>query len=485
MTSSLKQKTSFALFWSFIDKGGQQFLQLAFGIVLARILLTDDFGTFALLAIFTAIANILQESGFSSALIRKENPDKADFASVFYFNTAISFIIYFILFLSAPLIGKFYDNPILSPLARITFLSFVFNAFGIIQNVILVRRMDFKTNTKVTLTSSLIAGTLAIILALQGYGVWALAAQLVSQSLIRSCLLWILVKWRPQAVFSFAHIKRMASYSSKLLATSVINQFCANIYANVIGKVFSDHLVGVYNQANKFSTIPQSVISDGIKAATFPALSKIKEDSLYVKKAFRKIVRITAFISFPIAIAIIVTAKPIIMILITEKWADAIPLLQIFAIGGAFYPLYSLVATLLQAIGKSGLILKLETFRNLIAMSLLFFTAQIGVTEIVIGFSSVNIVIFFVGILVAGRHIGYKIIEIAKDVLPFGLIACICIMPFGFIETLGISNLWLRLLIPSISGAILYLIVLKLAGSVILADSILFLKGMVNKNQSR
>ena len=485
MTSSLKKKTSFALFWSFIDKGGQQFLQLAFGIVLARILLTDDFGTFALLAIFTAMANILQESGFASALIRKTNPDKADFASVFYFNTCISIIIYIGFFFATPLLSNFYDKPVLSALARVTFLSFVFNSFGIIQNVILVRKMDFKTNTKATLISSLLAGLVSIALALQGYGVWALVAQLVVQSFVRSVLLWIFVRWRPETGFSFVHIKAMTSYSSKLLVTSLMNQFCVNIYSNVIGKCFSSHLVGVYNQANKFSTIPQSVISDGIKTATFPALAKIKDDDQYLKKAYRKIIRITAFISFPIALAIIITAKPIILILITEKWEQAIPLLQIFAIGGAFYPLYSLVATLLQTIGKSGLILKLETFRNLMAMSILFFTTQLGVTEIVMGFSFVNIAIFFVGMLVAGRHINYKLIEIAKDIAPFVLIACFCFIPFGFIEYLGVSNLWLLLLLPSLIGAMLYLSILKLAGSVIIDDAIQFLKDMLKKNQEK
>ena len=481
MTNSLKQKTGFALFWSFIDKGGQQLLQLAFGIVLARILLKSDFGTFALLAIFTAIANILQESGFSSALVRKENPDKADFASVFYFNTGISLLMYCVLFIFAPLIGDFYNNPLLAPLARITFLSFIFNAFGIVQNVILMRRMDFKTNTKSTLISSLTAGGVAIALALHGYGVWALATQLVLQSLIRSLLLWLFVRWSPQAPFSFRSIRNMASYSSKLLATSVMNQFCANLYANVIGKVFSDSQTGIYSQANKFSIIPQSVISDGIKAATFPALAKIKEDLLYVKKAYRKSVRITAFISFPAALLTIITAKPVILLLITEEWAEVIPLLRIFAVGGAFFPLYNLISTLLQAIGKSGLILRLETFRNILAVTILCFTAQMGVTEIVVGFSLVNIIIFFVGTLVAGRHISYKVVEMIKDITPYLLISFACFAPFGLIESIGISNLWLLFFVPVVTGTAIYLAILKLAGSVILDDSIRFFKDMANK----
>lgn len=483
MTESLKQRTGFAIFWSFIDKGGQQILQLAFGIVLARILLTSDFGTFALLAIFTAIANILQESGFSSALIRKKEPSKADLASVFYFNIGISFLVYLILFLSAPAIGWFYEKPILAPLARITFLSFIFNAFAIIQNVVLIRRMDFKTNTKITLISSIIAGSIAVLLAWQGYGVWALATQLTLQTFLRSLLLWLFVKWIPQSGFSFDRIKEMFPYSSRLLATSVMNQFCSNLYANIIGKYFSTHQAGVYSQANKFSIIPQSVISDGVRTAAFPALSKIKEDSEYMKKAYRKVVRITAFISFPVAFLVVVIAKPLILILITEKWADAISLLQILAIGGAFFPLLSLTTTLLQTIGRSGLILKLEMFRNILALATLIFTAQMGVTEIVIGISNVSFIAFIVSTLIAGKNIAYKISEAIRDIVPYILIAFVSYVPFAVMPILGIDNLWVLLITPCIFGSLIYLAILKLAGSVILSESISFLRGFINKQK--
>lgn len=482
MTNSLKKRTAKAIFWSFIDKGGQQLIQLVFGVILARVLLPSDMGLFAILVIFTAVANILQESGFSSALIRKKSPSEEDFASVFYFNVCISIFIYIIFYFAAPYIAEFYNKPILEPLARVVFLSFLFNSFGIIQNVRLIRQMDFKTNTRVTLIASSIAGIVAISFALKGYGVWSLAVQPVLQSLLRSLLLWFFVGWKPKAGLSLTHLKKMSSYSLKLLGTSLMNQVCANIYSNIIGKFFNDHQTGVYSYANKYSILPQSVISDGIKTAAFPALTKIENDTEYTKKAFRKIVRITAFISFPVAILIIVVAKPLILLLITEKWADSIPLLQILAIGGAFYPLYSLVSTLLQVLGKTGMILKLETFRNTLAISLIFVTINYGVLGLVTGMSFVSIIAFVVGMFYSGKYIKYNLLEIAKDTIPYGLIALLSILPFASLHYFSISNLYILLLVPTILGTLVYLAILKIARAVILDESIAFLKQLTSKN---
>lgn len=483
MSNSLKKRTAQAIFWSFIDKGAQQLIQLVFGVVLAHILLPSDMGVFALLAIFTVVANILQESGFSSALIRKKNPSEEDYASVFYFNISISILVYTILYFTTPYIANFYDKPILEPLAKVAFLAFLFNSFGLIQNVQLIRRMDFKTNTRITLIASSIAGIVAITMALQGYGVWSLALQLVVQCLLRSFLLWIYVKWRPKAGFSLFHIKNMASYSAKLLATSLMNQICGNIYSNIIGKLFNDHQTGVYSYANKYSVLPQTVISDGIRTAAFPALTQIEDDLGYTKKAFRKVVRITAFVSFPVALLIIVVAKPLIILLITDKWADSIPLLQILAIGGAFYPLYSLVGTLLQTLGKTGAILRLEMFRNILTLSLIFVTINFGVIGLVSGASLVSIIAFTVGIIYAGTMIKYNFIEIAKDTIPYLLISSISIIPFTFLQHFGISNLYALLFIPTITGLILYLVILKVAGAVILDESIAFLRQLINNTR--
>lgn len=255
-----------------------------------------------------------------------------------------------------------------------------------------------------------------------------------------------------------------------------MNQVVGNLYTNIIGKIFNDHQAGIYSYANKVSVIPQSVISDGIKSAAFPALTKTMGDIDYTKKAFRKIVRIVAFISFPIAVLTIVVAQPAILILFTNKWEESIVLLQILTVGIAFYPLYSLTATLLQTIGKTSLIFKLETFRNILALCLILFTIKYGVTGLVAGISIAHIMVFTVGMIATGKHIKYSFAEVLKDISPYLVVAIISIVPFYFIRLFEVNNLYALLLIPTIAGLSIYLGVLKIAGSVILDDSIGFLR---------
>ncbi len=238
MTDSLKKKTGIALFWSFIDKGGQQVIQFVFVYILARLVAKEEFGLVGILAIFTVIANILQESGFSAALIRKKNVSEEEYSSVFYFNISIGLFVYILLFFSAPLISWYFDKPALTDLSRFIFLSFLFNAFGIIQNVHLVKSMNFKSNTRITLIAGCISGVVAITMAYNGWGVWSLAAQQVMQSFLRSLFLWLMVKWRPSKGAAFIHIKEMSSFSIKLLFTSLMGQICGNIIPFIIGKKF-------------------------------------------------------------------------------------------------------------------------------------------------------------------------------------------------------------------------------------------------------
>ncbi len=482
MAESLKKTTGKALFWSFIDRGGQQFIQLVFGCILARLLAKDEFGLVAVLAVFTAIANILQESGFSAALIRKKNAVAADFSSVFYFNVVISLFIYLILFFSAPLIASFYDKPILTDLSRLIFLAFVFNAFGIIQNVNLIRHMDFKTNTRITLISFLASGIVAISMAFAGYGVWSLGVQLVLQSLLRTLLMWFFVRWRPTAGFSSLHLKSMASYSVKLLMSSVINQICGNLYAIIIGKHFSMGQAGVYSQANKLSVIPQSVISDGIRNVAYPVLTKI-DDEERLKNAFRKIVRMTAFISFPTAMLLITLAEPIIVILLSNKWIDAVPLLQILAIGGAFYPLLNLPNSLLQKLGRTGLLFKIELSRNVLSLLLLIVSVRYGIEAMVGSISLTLVISFFVSMGFAGRWVSYSLQEVLSDIAPYFAVAIVAFLPGLFIAGY-IDNIYVSGTIALLIGCLIYLFVVKVLGSVIIKDTIDFIKDTLN-NKSK
>ncbi len=474
MAKTLKDQTVSALFWNFMDKGGQQIFQFVFIFVLARLLSPDQFGLIAILSIFTTIANILQESGFTSALIRKSNVDETDYASIFYFNVSISVIIYFLFFLFAPVIAHFYDKPELQSLSRFLFLAFLFNALGVVQNVHLIREMNFRVNTQVSLIAVVMSGIVAIAMAYKGYGVWSLAVQQVLQAFLRSLFLWFFVRWYPKVSFSFERMRSMFSYSGKLLLNSIFNQIIANTYPLVIGKQFSFSEVGFYSQARKLNDIPQSVIASSLQGVAFPLLNNF--DDLHRKKrAFRKIVRVVSFICFPIAVFTIVAAEPIVLIVLQEKFRGVIPLLRILVVGGAVLPLFYLLSSLLQSLGKSGLLLTIEFMRNVFSILVILVTVGYGVNAVVMGASFMLVVSFIVGYYIAGKCIGYRIFEVFKDIYPYVAIALIAYVPVYFISYL-VNSMLLLVIFQSLIGTVIYLAILKILGSKVMDDFVRIVK---------
>jgi len=469
MAKSLKEQTTSSLFWSFMDKGGQQLLQFVFLFILARLLDPKETGIIAVLAIFVAIANILQESGFSSALIRKKNADESDYSSIFYFNIAISLIIYFILFIAAPWIAVFYKQPVLTGLSRLLFLAFVFNAFGIIQNVQLVKKMDFKTNAKISLFSSLVSGITATLMAYLGYGVWSLAIQQVLQALLRSSLLWIFVKWLPKARFNIERLQSMYNYSFKLLLNALFNQIAGNITSIILGKKFEMSDAGNYSYANKFGNIPQSVIATSLSSVAFPLLSNLGDDIERKRRIFRKIVRIVSFVCFPLAAFTFVAADSIVLVLLREKWIGVIPMLRILAVGSSVLPLLYLLTSLLQSLGKSGLLLTMEFTRNLITIVVIIIASRYGINHMIWGMSIMAVITFLSEYYVAGKKIDYKMMHILKDVCPYVFLAIISFGPLYFLSYY-INNNLIMLILQAVIGAAIYFILLKLSGSKVMED---------------
>lgn len=482
MADNLKRKTSLAFFWSFVDKGGQQVIQLVIFFVLSRLIAKDEIGLVGVLALFIAVANLLQDSGFSSALVRKKEVSPQEYTSVFYFNISISIIIYIVFFLAAPVISWYYEKPVLTNLSRFIFLAFVFNAFATIQNINLVRKLDFKSNTRITLIAGCVSGLVAIVMAYYGFGVWSLATQQVLQAFLRSSLLWIFVRWRPEGAYRHLHIREMSSFSLKLLLTALLNQVCSNIFPLIIGKRFSFDQVAAYGQGNKLTSIPQSIISDGIRGVAYPLLTNVGEEGTRGKKVFRKVMRITAFISFPVGMLLIVVAKSIVAIYLPPQWSDVTPILQILAVGGAIYPLYGLVTSLLQYKGKSGTMLRIEVFRNILLLLSILISIRYGVLGLVTGISLVNIIAFCVGIYISGKTILYHLKEVLLDIVPYMVVAAVSFLPLLFLGRLGIDNMYLLLAIPLVVGSSLYLLIVKLLGSVVLQETIDFVKYFFKKS---
>lgn len=333
----------------------------------------------------------------------------------------------------------------------------------------LVRQMAFRKNTRISLASTLISGGVAVIMAYYGYGVWSLAAQQVLQTLLRSVFLWISIRWTPSASFCFDGLKSMTGYSSKLLLNSLFNQVAVNISSIVIGNKFSMSDLGNYNQATKLGNLPQGMIASSLQSVAFPLLSKLGDDIDAKRKVFRKIVRVVCFLCFPIAVFTIISAESIVLVAFKEKWIGVVPILRLLVIGSSVLPLFYLLSSLLQSVGKSGMLLSVELFRNILTLLVIIYTVRFGVNGVVLGTSCIAILSFLVAYYIAGRCIKYSMWEVMKDILPYGFIAIITFCPTYFLGSV-ISNNLVLLLTQLIVGGCAYLIILKLLGSKVLDE---------------
>uniref|UniRef100_UPI00345E0FBB lipopolysaccharide biosynthesis protein n=1 Tax=Syntrophus sp. (in: bacteria) TaxID=48412 RepID=UPI00345E0FBB len=302
MTVSLKHKTIGALFWSFFDRVGQNGMQFVIGIILARLLAPAEFGLIAMLTIFMAIAQSFIDSGFGSALIQKQDASHIDECSIFYFNILVGIVAAGMLCIAAPWVAEFYNAPILVPLTRILSLNLVINAFGLIQTSLLTKHIDFKLQLKVSLLATFFSGVIGIFMAYKGFGVWSLVAQSLSQNLFRTCLLWLVMSWRPSWTFSFKSLRNLFAFGSKLLFSGLLEIIFQNIYLVVIGKLFSPADLGFYSRAKMFSQLPVQNLSSSIGRVTYPVFSTIQHEKQRLREGVRKALSMITLLTFPLMI---------------------------------------------------------------------------------------------------------------------------------------------------------------------------------------
>lgn len=481
MAKTLKEKTVSGLSWSAVDKLFQQLFVFVSGVLLARMLDKDNYGLIGVLAIFTGMANLLQESGFTTALIRKKDVTQADYITVFYTNIFIGIFLYVILFFLAPVIGSYYDQPVLSPLARFLFLSFLFNSFAIIQNAKLLKEINYRLITKINFFSVLVSYSLAVSLAYFDYGVWALASQIVVVSLIRSSCLWIFGKWKPSGSFSFTAFKEFFFFGSKLVVGGMLNSFSTNIPQNIIAKQYSLGVTGLYNQATKLYNTVADFLAGTIHSVPFTVLSNIEDDTK-LKNAVRKFIRAKAFIVFPLFIGMILVAKPFIISLLGVDWSGSVPILQLLCIGGLFSSLDSSNGDLLRVKGKSGKILFLEIFRNILILIVIVvcLTFKLDYLYLVGGLSITYFIKYVISSYLVNKTINYKMLELAKDLFPYfaaTLLAAIC----GYMLSYVIDNLLLLLICQVVSVSLICVAILYFCGSVIVKEAFIILKTTILK----
>ena len=335
---SLKQKTISGLKWSFLDNTVNYGIQFIFGLILARLLDPKEWGLIGMLTFFIAISQSFIDSGFSQALIRKSNCTNSDYSTVFFFNLAVGVLFYFILFFSAGPISRFYKEPQLFLLLRVLGLVLLINAATIIQRTILTKNINFKLQTKISIIASLSSGAISIILAYKGFGVWSLAIKTIAQNLITSVLLWIWNRWMPIIIFSKASFREMYGFGYKLLLSGLISTIFRNVYYLIIGKFFSATELGYYSRSDQFTNIPSSNITSVIQRVSYPVLSSLQNDALKLKKGYQKLIKSTMFITFVLMIGMAAVAKPMIIVLIGNKWLPALPYLQLLCFTSMLYP---------------------------------------------------------------------------------------------------------------------------------------------------
>lgn len=451
MAESLKSKTVHGVIWSSVERFSTQGVSFVFGLIMARLLSPHDYGVIAMLAIFMAISQSFIDSGFSNALIRKPDRTETDNSTVFYFNIVVGLIAYLILFVLSPYIADFYKTPILSPITKVIAISLFLNSLCVVQQAILTIKIDFKTQAKISLSAAIFSGFIGIALAYRGFGVWALAVQSVSASAVRMILLWALSKWRPKKPFSKKSFKELFSYGSKLLASGLLDTTYNNMYTIIIGKLFSAANLGLYSRAQQFAMFPSSNITGILQRVTFPILSTIQNEDQRLRENYRKLLKMSAFIVFPLMAGLAAVADPLIRLLLTDKWAGAIIFLQIICFAEMWYPIHAINLNLLQVKGRSDLFLKLEIVKKVLGVTILCITIPMGLLVMCFGQVFSSLIALFINTYYTGKLINIGYVRQMKDLLPI-LINSLVMSIIAYLITLLFSNNFLRVLLAITGG---------------------------------
>jgi len=431
MEKTLKEKTTSALIWSFIDKFGQQIIYLATGIVLARRLSPDEYGLVAALALFTAISTTLVGSGYSRALMNKPIVTTEELNTVYYYNIGVGIFLYIILFFCAPLISMYYTKPILTPLSRVLFLTIIFTAFTNTQDFVLTKKMDLNSITKANLFSLLPASLLAMIAAIMGLGVWALVIQALLMSFFKMLTFWYYGKWSSSKIFKYSILKDLFPFSIGVLLMNLVNTIFNNIYSLLIGRFYSIHQLGIYTQGSKYQDIPTGLIYNTFRSVSTPLLSSINEDNERLKRVLSKLIKTISLICFPVLFGMILIAKPLIIALITEKWLDSVPILQILCISGIFTTLNNVLQESILAKGKSQQLLIAEILKKGILVVIILLTLKYGIIGLAWGWAGSSFFTLLVSLFLSNRIVGYSILDLFKDCLPYFLISSVlCTVAF-------------------------------------------------------
>jgi O-antigen/teichoic acid export membrane protein len=456
MSPNLKNKAIRGVKWTIIEAIGLRGVQFVVGIILARLLQPEQFGLIGMLLIFMALAQVFLDSGFGAALIQKQDITQKDISSIFYFNILVGFIAAICLCGIAPWVAKFYNQPILTPLLRLMSVVLVINSFGLVQNVLLRKALDFKTETKVSLVASMLSGIVGVTMAYSGFGVWSLIGQQLSAAVFRTSLLWFFTSWRPIWVFSLQSLKSMFGFGSKVLFASLLNTFFDNIYYLVIGKLFSPTALGYYTRADNLQQLPSNTLAAMVSRVTFPVFSTIPDDSDRIKRGMTKALTMLALVNFPLMIGLAVVARPLVIVLLTDTWQPCVPYLQLLCIVGLIFPLHLINLNILQAMGRSDMFLRLEVIKKTMVALAIMITWHFGIMAMITGQVAVSFVGYYLTMYYNKKLLQYSIWGQIKDLFPYLINALLMGLVIYMMNYIQFQNILVSLLIETFVGFVVY-----------------------------
>ena len=460
--------------WRFAERCGAQLVTFIVSIILARLLTPDDYGTIALVTVFTTIMQVFVDSGLGTALIQKKDADDLDFSSVFYFNFAVCIVLYLMMFFSAPLIASFYSLPELTPVVRVISLTIVISGVKGVQQSYVSRNMLFKRFFYATLGGTIFSAFLGIAMAYLGLGVWAIVAQQLSNTAIDTLILWITVKWRPKWIFSWERLKGLLGFGWKMLCSALLDTIYNNIRSLLIGKVYSSADLAYYNEGKKFPNLIVTNINSSINSVLLPAMSREQDDKDRVKNMTRRSIMVSCYLMAPLMIGLACCASNIVVVVLTEKWLLCVFFLQVFCINYMFYPIHTANLNAIKAMGRSDLFLKLEIWKKVIGMILLLATLCISVKAMAYSLLISTFVSMIINTWPNKKLLDYSFIEQMKDILPSILLAVGMGVVVYFIGLFNLPTLPL-LLIQVVCGGLIYV-----AGSAIFKlEPFLYLIGII------
>lgn len=441
--------------WRIAERCGAQIVTFIVSIVLARILSPDDYGTIALVTVFTSILQVFVDSGLGTALVQKKNADDLDFSSVFYFNLIVCIILYGLMFIAAPLIANFYGDNTLIPVIRVISITILISGVKGIQQSYVSKNMLFKRFFFSTLGGTIFSAVLGNCMAYMGFGVWSLVFQQISNTAIDTIILWVTVKWHPHKMFSWNRLKSLLSYGWKLLVSSLLDTVYNNLRNLIIGKIYSASDLAYYNQGDKFPKVIVTNINTSIDSVLLPSMADVQDDHLKVKSMTRRAIKTSTYIMAPLMMGLAFCATPIVKLVLTDKWLMCVPYLRIFCISYMFWPIHTANLNAIKAMGRSDLFLKLEVLKKLVGLTLLFITMNISVMAMAYSLLVSSLASQIINTWPNKKLLNYGYLEQLKDILPSITLAVVMgaiISLFSLIEL----NMAIQLCLQIIFGMVIY-----------------------------